>query len=524
MRNRIKSRAVVAVLLAAGLTAAGCGGSSDKKTAKTVAAKDASLTVVSLAAPTSLNPALNTICASCLWFTSLAYDSLIHTGPKGKLEPALASSWEYVGAGNTHFRLHLRSGAKFADGTPVNADAVVKSLDYMRKAGGQLAVYLGTIKSVTAGDPSTVDITLTQPNPEMATLLSSPYQLGMVISPTALAKPSALGNRTAGAGPYMLSRAQTVSNDHYTYVRNPNYWDKRAVHYSKITIKVVKNTTAALQVLRTGEADLALGDLNTADSAKSAGLKVYSALVAQTGIDLLDRNGVISKPLGDVRVRQALNYAIDRKTIADSVLHGEGKPVNQIGTPGTPDYVDSAADQYSYNPGKAKQLLAQAGYPNGFKTNMEIFSQNPPTSDVAQAVISDWGKIGVKVDANVDSDGATYAKNVGSKKFATFSYGYGYQPFYLYSQTWYLPIPNPFNAFVTKDAQLLSLATRGNAATGAERSNLYQQATQRALNLAWIAPVTSYPVLYFATSKVGNVQVDPARPLLDVTELVPTST
>ncbi|HYZ29232.1 MAG TPA: ABC transporter substrate-binding protein [Thermoleophilaceae bacterium] len=522
MRKRIQSRAAIGLLLAASLTTAACG-SSDKKTATAATTGDASLTVVSLAPPTSLNPALNSICASCLWFTSLAYDSLIHTGPKGKLEPGLASSWEYVGQGNTHFRLHIRSGAKFADGTPVDAEAVAKSIEYTRKAGGQTAVFLGTIKSVKASDASTVDIELSQPNPELPTLFSSQVQLGMVISPKALAKPAALGNRTAGAGPYMLSPSQTVSNDHYTYVPNPNYWNKTAVHYKTITIKVVKNTTAALQVLRTGAADLALGDLNTAPSARSARLKVYSALVAQTGIDLIDRKGDVSKPLADVRVRQALNYAVDRKTIAESILHGEGQPVNQVGTPGTPGYLESASDQYSYNPQKAKQLLAEAGYPNGFKVNMEIFTQNPPTSDVAQAVISDWEKIGVKVDANSDSDGAAYAKNVGSKKYATFSYGFGYTPFYLYSQTFYLPIPNPFNAFVSNDSQLVSLITKGNAATGEERTKLYEQATQRALDLAWLVPVTSYPVLYFATSKVGNVQVDPARPLLDLTELVPAA-
>jgi peptide/nickel transport system substrate-binding protein len=152
---------------------------------------------------------------------------------------------------------------------------------------------------------------------------------------------------------------------------------------------------------------------------------------------------------------------------------------------------------------------------------MEIFSQNPPTSDVAQAVISDWQQIGVKVNANTDSNPAAYAKNVGSQKYATFSYGFGYEPFYLYSQNWYLPIRNPFNAFDTNDPQLVSLVTRGNATTGAQQITLYDQATQRALNLAWVVPVTSYRVFYFASSKVGNVSVDPARPLLDLTELTP---
>jgi peptide/nickel transport system substrate-binding protein len=516
MRTRIRTGAVIAGVLAATLTTTACS------SAPKAGPKDDSLTVVALAAPNNLNPALNSICASCLWFTELAYASLIHTGQNGELQPDLAKSWEYVGTGNKRFRLHLRTGAKFSDGTPVDADAVAKSLNYMRKSGGQVSAFIAGITSVTATDASTVDIELSQPNPELPTLFSTPFQLGDIINPKSVSKPSALGHQTAGAGPYMLDTSQTVSNDHYTYVPNPHYWNKNAVHYKRITIKVVKNTTAALQVLRTGAADLALGDLNTAPSARSAGLKVHSALVAQTGIDILDRAGAVSKPLGDVRVRQALNYAVDRKTIADSVLHGTGEPVNQVGTPDTPEYVDAAADQYAYDPEKAKQLLADAGHPNGFTLNMEIFSQNPPTSDVAQAVISDWEKIGVKVKANTDSDGAAYAKNVGSKKYATFSYGYGYGPFYLYSQSFYLPITNPFNAFTSSDKQLTSLITEANAAAGSERTALYAKATQRALDLAWIVPVTSYPVFYFAARNVGNVQVDPARPLLDLTELTPT--
>jgi peptide/nickel transport system substrate-binding protein len=514
----MRSRIALAGLLAATLTTTAC--SSATKTASS--GPTDRLTVLALAAPNSLSPALNTICASCVWFTSLSYASLIHTGPKGELQPDLATSWEYVGEGNKQFRLHLRSGAKFSDGTPVDAQAVAKSLNYMRKSGGPVSPFIAPITSITATDPSTVDIKLSQPNPELATLLSTPFQIGDVINPKALSDPKSLGHQTAGAGPYMLSTAETVSNDHYTYVPNPHYWNKAAVHFKKITIKVVKSTTAALQVLRTGAADLAIGDLNTAPSARSAGLKVYSALVAHTGIDIIDRTGAVAKPLRDVRVRQALNYAVDRRTISDSVLHGSGQPINQIGTPGTSDYVQAAANQYAYDSQKAKQLLADAGYPNGFTLNMEIFSQNPPTSDVAQAVISDWEKIGVKVKANTDSDGATYAKNVSSKKYATFSYGFGYIPFYLYSQNWYLPIPNPFNAFNSSDKQLVSYIGQGNTAAGSERTSLYGKATQRAVDLAWIVPVTSYPVFYFASPKVGNVKVDPARPLLEITELTQT--
>jgi peptide/nickel transport system substrate-binding protein len=484
-------------------------------------ASDASLTVLTLSKPTNLNPALNAISASDVWYSSLAYDSLIHLGSKGKLQPGLATSWKYVGAGNMRFQLTLRPGVKFSDGSPVTAAAVAQSLNYTRKAGGGTANWISGISSITALNRTTVDVKLSKGNPELPFLFSTPIQLGDIINPKALDSVGDLGHSTAGAGPYMLDPSQTVSEDHYAYVPNPHYWNKSAIHYKKVTIKVVSNTSAALQTLRTGAADVALGDINTAASAKSAGLRVYSALVAQTGIDLLDRTGVISKPLADVRVRQALNYAVDRKKIASSLLGSTGTPVNQVGAPATPDYLARSGKQYAYNPTKAKQLLAQAGYADGFTVNMAIFGANPPAGDVAQAVISDWGKIGVKVDANTTSDGGAYVQAVFSKKYATFSYGYGYIPFYLYSQNWYMSTANPFNLFETNDSQLTTLVEQGNAASGAKRQSLYERATQRALDLAWVVPVASYSVFYFASPKVGNVKVDPARALLDLTELTP---
>jgi peptide/nickel transport system substrate-binding protein len=485
-------------------------------------ASDSTLTVLTLSKPTNLNPALNAISASDVWYSSLAYDSLIHLGPKGKLQPGLATSWKYVGGGNTRFQFKLRKNVKFSDGSPVTSAAVAKSLNYTRKAGGGIANWISDITSITAPDSTTVDIKLSKANPELPFLFSTPIQLGDVINPKGVDSPADLGHSTAGAGPYMLDPSQTVSEDHYTYVPNPHYWNKGAIHYKKVTIKVVGNTSSALQTLRTGAADVALGDINTASGAKSAGLHVYSALVAQTGIDLLDRAGAIAKPLADVRVRQALNYAVDRKTIAKSLLSSTGTPVNQVAAPGTPDYLMRSAKQYAYDPTKAKQLLAQAGYADGFTVNMVIFGANPPAGDVAQAVVSDWGKIGVKVDANTTSDGAAYGQAVFSKKYATFSYGYGYIPFYLYSQNWYMPTPNPFNLFEANDPQLTSFVEQGNAASGAKRQSLYAKATQRALDLAWVVPVTSYSVFYFVSPKVGNVKVDPARALLDLTELTPS--
>jgi peptide/nickel transport system substrate-binding protein len=506
----------------AGLTV-GClalTGCSADATSKSEGPQAETLTVIAPGKPSNLNPALDNVSESELWYVSLLYEPLIHLGAGGKLEPALAQSWEYVGEGNKEFRLHLRSDAKFSDGTPVTADAVAKSLNYTRSAKGLVSIYVANVTSVTATDTSTVVIKTSTPNPVLPNILTNALLIGDVINPKALATPDSLSKTPAGAGPYVLDQAQTVTSDHYTFTPNPHYYDKSAIQYKKIVIKVISNPSSALQTLQSGGADLMVGDINTVTGAKTSNVTVSSAPVSAVGIDLLDREGVVVKALGDKRVRQALNHAVDRDTIAKALLKGYGEPAAQVGAPGTPGFLATGDDRYPYDPAKAKQLLADAGYAKGFTMNIEILSNNT-IGEVAQAVIPYWEKIGVKVKADNQTDIATWVGNVNSKKFSSFGFGYGFLPFSLYASSWYLPVVNPFNAFGTEDAQLTALVNQGNTASGDAQTRLYEQATERALELAWIVPVARTSVLYYTGSKVGNVKVDGARPFLDLTEVTP---
>ncbi|MFI6961751.1 ABC transporter substrate-binding protein [Streptomyces sp. NPDC050255] len=515
--NRRFSRAAtwLAGLLCAALTATACSGTTEAPKGKS----GGTLNVVSLTPPASLNPMRSGISVGENWYVPLAYDSLIRLGPKGKFEPGLATSWKYVGEGNREFQLTIRSGVKFADGTPVTVDAVVKSLKFaFADPVNPIAQTIGKATVEASGD-DTVTIKVPQSNPELEWLLSSTTHFSSIISAKGLAGPKALGHRTFGAGPYVLDEKATVSGDHYTFTPNRNYYNKSAIRYDKIVVKVVSSTNSALSLLRTGAADVVQGDVNTVQSAESAKLKVYSTLVAQTGIMLTDKAATGAKPLSNKLVRQALNHAVDRKTIAEGLLHGTGKPVNQVGTPGTPDYLDSEANRYAYDPEKAKSLLAEAGYPNGFSASMVIFTANPPAGDVAQAVISDWEKVGVKVNVVNVADGAKYQAEYMSKKHAMVSYGYGYQPFFLYAKSFYLPAPGTI--YNPDDSKLSSLVNQSNAATGTEQQSLRDQATRRALDLSWTVPVASFSVFYYTSPKVKGVDVDMKRPLLDLTELSP---
>ncbi|MFZ3572237.1 ABC transporter substrate-binding protein [Streptomyces sp. BH097] len=517
MNRRFSRTATFLVgVLCAALTATACSGTADSPKGKS----GGTLNVVSLTPPSTFNPARAGITVGENWYTPLAYDSLIHRGPDGKYEPGLATSWKYVGKGNREFQLTLRPGVKFADGSPVTTAAVVKSLKYtFADPNSPQAPSLGKV-SVEATGERTVTLKLARPNPEMPYNLSSTTHLSSVISAKGLADKKALGHLTFGAGPYVLDDKATVSGDHYTYIPNRNYYNKSAIHYDKVVIKVVSSTNAALSLLKTGAADLAQGDVNTVQSAKSANLKTYSTLVAETGIQLTGRaKSAGSKPLRSKLVRQALNYAVDRNAIAKGLLHGTGKPVNQIGTPGTSDYLESEADRYAYDPKKAKSLLAKAGYPNGFSATMLSLTVNPPASEVAQAVISDWSKIGVKVRVVNASDGAKYQREYLGGDHPMVSYGYGYIPFFLYAKNFYVPTPGLI--YGGDDPQLASLVKKGDAATGAEQRTLRDQATRRAIDQAWLVPVTSFSVFYYTSPKVKGVKVSLKRPLLDLTELSP---
>lgn len=519
--NRSPRRTTLAVagLVLATSTLTGCGGSGKTDEAATT---PTTLTVITPGQPGNLDPALANVTEAELWYASLAYEPLIHLGANGELEPALATSWQYLNDDNTEFELTLRSDAQFSDGTPVDAAAVAASLNYTRQAKGLISIWVSNVTSVTAHGDDVVVIKTSSPNPALPNLLTNALLIGDIINPKALDDPATLGTTPAGAGPYVLDGDETVAGDHYTYVPNEHYYEPDAIAYEKVVVRVVSNPNSALQTLQSGDADLMVGDINTVSGAEAADLNVTSAPVSAVGIDLLDRNGELVPALADQRVRQALNYAVDRTTISEALLKGHGEPTTQIGGPAYPGYLASAEGMYSYDPDKARALLAEAGYPDGFTMNMEILANNT-IGEVAQAVIPYWEAVGVKVKADNQTDIATWVTNINSKKFASFGFGYGYLPFYLYASSWYLPVVNPFNAFGTGDDQLTALVEQGNAASGTEQRAIYEQATQRALDLAWAVPVARTSVLYYSNDKVGGISVDAARPYLDLTEVLPAS-
>ncbi len=483
---------LLSIALVTGSTAACGGGSGGASSSET-------LTVISGTAPATLDPVKANV-GSDNWFVNLTYDTLLRLGPNGEVGAGLAAKWGYVGENNKVFEMTLRSGAKFSDGTPVTARAVADSLDYARKHGLNSATWTSAIESVTATGPLTVRIRCASPHPVLPLLLNQIQLMGSVISPKGLADPSKMGTQSFGAGPYVLDGTQTATGDHYTYTPNPNYWDKSKIRWKKIVVKVVTNPSSALDAVKTGQADLTTVVANQADTAKTSGLAVIHAPIAFAGVNLVDRDGTLAKPLGDLRVRQALNYAVDRQAITQAIFREYGQPTAQLSLPGLDGYVSDYDNRYPYDPAKARKLLAEAGYPDGFSLRAEVQGVNG-FDLLPQAVFQQWKQIGVTVNVVTDTTVGGFLTNATSKTFPALGFAYGGLPTYLTSLDWMLPHVSAFNPFATKDAKLMEMLAAAAAAPQARQAPLYRDAMRYVVDQAWFVAVSRQDNIYAYNDK-----------------------
>ena len=326
----------------------------------------------------------------------LLYDPLV--GFNAKMEPdprfGLATSWG-VGPDNVTWTFHLRRNVKFQDGTPFNANAVKVTLDSINDpATGayRRAVFL-IIKEVRVVDPYTVQIITAQPFPDLPFLLMD--QTALIVSPTALKKYGVadFGHHPVGTGPYRF--VEWVPNDHLTFVANPDYW-RGAPKIPQIIYRQVPEDAARSAMLKTGEIDIALnvapGDLNSLRADPNVVVIQTDSLVHVTS-EMRQ-----SKPPFSIKaVRQAMNYAIDKEGIIKNIMHGAGRVPDGPGLPGAWGYV--AFTPYTYDPAKAKQLLAGAGYPNGFEGNLfYVPGRWAGDEQVVEAMQANWAAVGIKIN------------------------------------------------------------------------------------------------------------------------------
>jgi peptide/nickel transport system substrate-binding protein len=481
---------------AVALALSGCAGSS------TPAASSTDLTISIPAAPQGYN--LPTNCGSPIFIYT--YDSLIHVSPDGGYEPGIAESWEY-GEGNTSFTLHLRDGVEFQDGTPVTAQSVVDTLEWLIDTPGINQGFLKNFSAVTATDESTVRIDLSQPYLNMEELLANGGMCnnGFPVSAAGLADPDAMGTETFGAGPYMLDESDTVPGDHYTLVKSDNYWDPEAQHWEKIVVRVISDSNTAFSALQTGQVDAVVQPPATLrDQAKSADLAITEGGSYGASLMLLDRSGSAVPAMADVRVRQAINFALDREALV-SVLGDSWEPLVQFGLPNAAGYDESLESTYSYDPEKAKDLLTDAGYPDGFSMQIADLQNESGAPDTTQLVIQQLAAVGITASATTGKDVPTFVAAIQSKENAAIVFRVLGD---VYFDATRLVIP-PFNSvldpFVTSDP---TITAAGDALVDAPSDQYEQKSVE--LNAAiteqaFFANIGSSPQYLFGSKKIADL-------------------
>jgi peptide/nickel transport system substrate-binding protein len=514
---RTSTAAVGAGMVLVAMTACGGTPSSGARPAAS-STTGGTLTVAGELGPTTLNP--ETTNQALCDFEELAYEPLIVRLENGGLAPGLATSWHYAGRGNTSFVLNLRSGVRFSDGTTMTAQDVVNDFEYVVKAGGQMAPFFAGDSFAVTG-PLRVTITAKTPNPEFPFLLTQDYNAGDIISPDGLKDTAALGTKTFGAGPYELDAAETVSGSTYTYTPNPYYYDKPAVHWTKVVIKVMGSAQAILDALKTGEVNLAQGDASTLKAAEQAGLTVTQAPLIWEGVDLADRAGKTVKALASVQVRQALNYATDRTVIVNALFAGVGTPTEQVTVPGGYGYLASLNSVYPYDPAKAKQLLAAAGYPHGFTMSM-VTADYDEENLLAQALAQEWAQVGVTVHIIDDANPSAYEQAFASGTVPSFIATYGQQPIPVEGPGLFLPSAI-FNPYHTASAALQSLYDQDITATGAAATALDQKVESYLVDNAWFVPVVASGLPWYATTDITGTAVTASAPLVELYQVEPAS-
>ena len=501
VRRVIRMFGVVCALCAA-LTVAACGSSDEDSStsaggATTAQGPSGTLRIGLEAAPLSLDPAKDGG-GFPVMLESLTHVPLIYVNADGSFGPGLATKWRYVGSGNREFELTLRHDARFSDGTPVTADAVKGWLTYFAKARGPYANLI-SIESIAAVDRWTVRVKLTSSNPDLPQVFSQVRNWSFVSSPKAVASPKVLGTKTFGAGPYMLDSAETVTNEKYTFVPNPYFYDRSRIRFQKVTVQIIADPSSMLSAIKTGQLDVASGRPETADAAAAAGLEIEHLPAVWTSLWFMDRDGRVAKPLGDVRVRQALNYAVDRKAITTAILGRWGTPTSQIMQVGAYDPAD--ADHYPYDPEKAKELLAEAGYARGF--SLDVVANVAEKDDkYIQAAAKYLEAVGVTLKLTRAPTGPDYVEKVFSGKFPATSLNNGVSVTIHSSYSNLFNKRASWNIFRHSDPELDRLAEEG--ARASDPAPYWQQMTDRITDQAWAVPLYATDILFFASKNIGG--------------------
>jgi len=370
------------------------------------------------------------------------FDSLITRDKDLNLAPMLAESWENPEP--TRWRFHLRKGVKFHDGSDFTADDVIFSANRVRAPGSNFTTNVPSDAEWVKIDDHTVDMKLKSPNPIALYQFSTWYIMSKswaekngAVAPTL---PSATSTSYAalhenGTGPFIITEHQPGVRT--VFKKNPNYWGKVDSNLDEAVFTTIQNDATRVAALISGEVDwidpVPLQDAQRVNGSGTATVMAGPELrtiflgMDQARDELRDSNVKGKNPFKDVRVREAFYRAIDEETIAKRVMRGQAVPSALLIAP----VLFPRASEFKrpeYDPKRAKALLTEAGYPDGFSLGMDCPNDRYVNDEaICQAVVSMLARVGVKVNLNAQPKAKYFAK-VLAPAYDTSFYLVGWTP------------------------------------------------------------------------------------------------
>ncbi|MDD2283524.1 MAG: ABC transporter substrate-binding protein [Eubacteriales bacterium] len=320
------------------------------------------------------------------------YEGLVKAAPDGSIIPALAAEWD-ISPDGLKYTFTLREGAKFHNGREVTADDVVYCLS--RLANPEISPKSRDYTSVQTIEAkgNQVIITLTKPDAVFLALLT---EFGASVYPREAEEQ--LSTKPIGTGPFVLTAWEP--NNSLTLDKFEQYWNPQLPKLEKVTLKIIPEPTTMVNSLLTGHVDLVprlepdylhqvedQPDLQIIDSPMNL-------------VQLMAINNSVP-PFDDIRVRQALNYAVNRQEIIQGAGWGKGTAIGSNLTPAMGSWYIDLTDMYPYNPEKAKELLTEAGYPQGFSATLHLPAPYPLHRNAGEIIADQLEAVGIKLKLEV---------------------------------------------------------------------------------------------------------------------------
>lgn len=490
MARRIRTLLLQGLLFAAAVTAAGA-----MATPAIAAKRDNSIRVASYQQADIIDPYFNTSLITTILAHQI-WDTLVYRDPKtGEFKGALAASWRRLDDRTIEFK--LRRGIKFHNGAAFDADDVVATIDFVTKPENKVIrrAETGWIDHAEKVDSDTVRLVTKQPFPAAFELLAT----NIFIYPHAYyakAGPLGMTEKPVGTGPFRV--VEHARGKFIRMERNADYFadsPKSQPKVAKLELRFIPDQQTQLAEVLAGGLDLTW-DVPPEQAAPARAMPNLKVVPGETErVAFLHINGgdlTPAPPLRDVRVRRAIMYAIDREAMLKSLVGEGGRLLHTMCHPVMFGCTDADAPRYAYDPAKAKQLLTEAGYPNGFELEFYAYRDRAQT----EAMITYLRAVGIRANLRfMQPAAAREARRAGKVAMDHWTWGTGIHDVYATDSVFFGGNPDDMN----RDGEVRGLLERGDTSLDPDvRKAAYAKALALIQERAYALPLFALPISFIA--------------------------